>query len=190
MGTLTLNASVGGIIAWLSPPPRLVRRCFNVRRRLRRDCLRVLEGISLLSVKRRMEFLWMVLLILSLGVIVYYTSSSRENMTNKDLLDTLKTFGEKGTPPSSKKTKDTHEEQIYGPKTSKIEPKPAPSKPGGDDGTNVYPDIYGPEITPTPGSKCGRDDDTCDFNTDFEKAFPREDNEPQPFLTDFSKFQH
>jgi hypothetical protein len=26
--------------------------------------------------------------------------------------------------------------------------------------------------------------------SDFAKAFPREENEPQPFLTDFSKFQH
>ena len=119
-------------------------------------------------------------------------------MTNDDLLDTLKTFGHKGT---KSKSKDVHQEALYGPKTTKIEePKPSASgkKPGEDD-TNVYPDIYGPEITPVPGSKsCKKgkhtsdcvDDEAYQFNPDFDKAFPRADGEPQPFLTDFSSFQH
>jgi hypothetical protein len=120
-------------------------------------------------------------------------------MTNDDLLDTLKTFGHKGT---KSKSKDVHQEALYGPKTTKIEePKPTPggSKKPGEDDTNVYPDIYGPEITPVPGSKsCKKgkhtsdcvDDEAYQFNPDFDKAFPRADGEPQPFLTDFSSFQH
>ena len=34
------------------------------------------------------------------------------------------------------------------------------------------------------------DDMTYQFNPDLAKAFQIEENEPQPFLTDFSKFQH
>lgn len=145
-----------------------------------------------------MKTVWIIVGILALLIVLFY--SSREHMSNKDLLDTLKTFGDKGTKP---KTKDVHQEAIYGPKTSKIEePKPASSgkgEPHGYDDTNVYPDIYGPEITPIPGSKVckkGKHESDCSdneayqFNPDFAKAFPREDNEPQPFLTDFSKFQH
>jgi hypothetical protein len=136
----------------------------------------------------------LILLVVAILVIVLFRSS-REHMTNKDLLDTLKTFGEKG-----KKTKDIRQEPIYGPKTSKVEePKPAPSGKNGVTDTNVYPDIYGPEITPIPGSKVCKsgkhesdcaDNDAYQFNPDFSNAFPREEGEPQPFLTDFSKFQH
>jgi hypothetical protein len=143
-----------------------------------------------------MEYVWIGLAILSILVIMWFNST--EHMTNKHLLDTLKTFGDKGKKPS----KDVHQEPIYGPKTTKVEePKPAPSgKNSKDDSdTNVYPDIYGPEITPIPGTKAckkGKHESDCvdneayQFNPDFEGAFPREENEPQPFLTDFSKFQH
>ena len=143
------------------------------------------------------EKMWIpILLILAILAIVLFRP--REHMTNKDLMDTLKTFGEKGTKP---KTKDVHQESIYGPRTTKVEePKPSSSsKKGSDDDTNVYPDIYGPEITPIPGSKSckkGKHESDCvdneayQFNPDFANAFPREENEPQPFLTDFSKFQH
>ena len=140
------------------------------------------------------EKMWIVAIILAIVAIVFFRP--REHMTNKDLMDTLKTFGEKGTKPK----KDVHQEAIYGPRTTKVEePKPSPSSKKGDDDTNVYPDIYGPEITPIPGSKVSKKgkhesdnvtDEAYQFNPDFEKAFPREENEPQPFLTDFSKFQH
>ena len=140
--------------------------------------------------------MWLAILLIAIAVIVLFRSS-RENMTNKDLMDTLKTFGDKGT----KKSKSVNQESIYGPMTTKVEePKPTSGKGvAEDDDNNVYPDIYGPEITPIPGSKsCKKgkhesdcvSDDAYQFNPDFDKAFPREDNEPQPFLTDFSKFQH
>jgi hypothetical protein len=139
---------------------------------------------------------WIVIL-LALAVILYYRSS-RENMTNKDLMDTLKTFGQKGTKP---KSKDVHEEPLYGPKSGGLEPTPAPSsgKNSKDGDADSYPDIYGPEITPIPGTKACKkgkhesdcaSDDAYQFNPDFDNAFPREDGEPQPFLTDFSSFQH
>lgn len=140
-----------------------------------------------------MEWLLIVLAV----ILIFFYQSSREHMTNEDLLETLKTFGQKGTKP---KSKDVYEEPIYGPKSGGLEPVPAPSsKKNGEDGTNAYPDIYGPEITPIPGTKVckkGKNESDCadneayQFNPDFDKAFPRAEGEPQPFLTDFSSFQH
>jgi hypothetical protein len=146
-----------------------------------------------------MEYIW-VLLGIALLIIVFYTANPVEKMTNKDLLSTLSTFGTKGTKP---KSKDPYEAPIYGPKAPKLaEPVPAPAKGKGDDSEDTYPDIYGPEVTPVPGKKPtkhtsgkhssddSRDDEPYQYNPDLEKAFPMEENEPQPFLTDFSKFQH
>jgi len=146
-----------------------------------------------------MEYIW-VLIGIALLVIIFYNSQSIEKMTNKDLLATLSTFGKKGIKP---KPKDPYEEPIYGPKVPKLEdPVPAPAKGKSDDSGDTYPDIYGPEITPVPGKKQtkhnrgkhssddSKDDEPYQFNPDLEKAFPMEENEPQPFLTDFSKFQH
>jgi hypothetical protein len=148
-----------------------------------------------------MEYVWLWVLILAIAIIVFY-KPNLEKMTNKDLLATLRTFGTKDRTPSL----TPNEEPIYGPKVPKMEePTPVSSKTG-DDGTSTYPDIYGPEITPIPGALNKRktkpkargqhasddheDEDTYKFNPDLEKAFPMEENEPQPFLTDFSKFQH
>jgi hypothetical protein len=145
-----------------------------------------------------MEIIWIVLLVVALAVIVLYKPKV-EKMTNKDLLKTLDRFSKEGTKPSPK---EENEEPIYGPKVPKVEePTPASSKTKNGDGSNVYPDIYGPEITPIPGLKKKKptkgkessdvaDDPTYEFNPDFRKAFPVDENEPQPFLTDFSKFQH
>jgi hypothetical protein len=143
-----------------------------------------------------MEYIWLALIIIALAIIIFYKPV--EKMTNKDLLATLSTFGKTGTKP--KKT-EPNEEPIYGPKTTKVEePVPASTSKNGDD-SNVYPDIYGPEVVKIPGqtkkkSKPGKhesdapDDDTYEFNPDFKNAFPTDENEPQPFLTDYSKFQH
>lgn len=148
-----------------------------------------------------MEHIWIGLLILSLLVLFLYVPK-QEHMTNKDLLATLDRFGKQGKT-SKSSSKDTYQEEIYGPKAPKTEePVPASSSNGkSTNDTNVYPDIYGPEITPVPGQKKTKtkagshtsdavDDDTYEFNPDFRKAFPVDDDEPQPFLTDFSKFQH
>jgi len=146
-----------------------------------------------------MEYVWLGVLLISLLVLLFYVPKI-ENMTNKDLLATLDKFGKTGT--KSKSSADTYQEEIYGPKVPKTE-EPAPASSGGKstDGSNVYPDIYGPEITPVPGMKKSKskkgshtsdavEDDSYEFNPDFRKAFPVEEDEPQPFLTDFSKFQH
>ena len=61
----------------------------------------------------------------------------------------------------------------------------------------AYPDIYGPDVPMTPnakhsGGKETSDDvtnDSYDYNMDLQKAFPTS-GPPEPFLTDFSKFQH
>ena len=145
-----------------------------------------------------MEYTWLLIGI-ALLIVIFYKSSTVEKMTNKDLLSTLSTFGTKGTKP---KSKDPYEEPIYGPKVPKLaEPEPAPAN-GSNDSGDTYPDIYGPEVTPVPGKKQtkhksgkhssddSRDDELYQYNPDLEKAFPMEENEPQPFLTDFSKFQH
>ena len=155
-----------------------------------------------------MEYIWIWVVILAIAIIVFY-KPNLEKMTNKDLLSTLRTFGTKDKTPSL----TPNEEPIYGPKVPKMEePTPSSSSNGGDDGTNAYPDIYGPEITPIPGALNkhkskpkpnakskgqhasddheDEDENTYKFNPDLAKAFPMEENEPQPFLTDFSKFQH
>jgi hypothetical protein len=118
-------------------------------------------------------------------------------MTNKDLLSTLNAFSK-----SSKKS-TPNEEPIYGPKVPEVEEPVPASSSNSSNSTNMYPDIYGPEITPVPGKKKkdthkkqGKhssdtvEDETYEFNPDFKNAFPTDENEPQPFLTDFSKFQH
>lgn len=141
-----------------------------------------------------MEHIWLLVLVVALAILVFY--KPREKMTNKDLIATLKTFGEKGTMP---KPNDTTEEPIYGPKVPR-EQAPAPStSKGKTDYSSVYPDIYGPDITPIPGQKkscrSGKHESDCasdcnyEFNPDFKNAFPNE-NGFQPYLNDFSKFQH
>ena len=146
-----------------------------------------------------MEHIWLGLLVLAILVLIFYVPK-QEHMTNKDLLATLDKFGKhKG---AKKSSNEQYEEELYGPKVPKTE-EPSPASSGGKspNDTNVYPDIYGPEITPVPGMKKTKskqgahtsdavDDETYEFNPDFRKAFPMDDNEPQPFLTDFSKFQH
>jgi len=138
-----------------------------------------------------MEHIWLGLIFLAVLVLIFYVPKN-ENMTNKDLLATLDRFGKTGT--KSKSSTDTYQEEIYGPKAPKLEePVPASSSGKSTDGSNVYPDIYGPEITPVPGMKkpkSKKGDDSYEFNPDFRNAFPVDDDEPQPFLTDFSKFQH
>ena len=151
-----------------------------------------------------MDYIWLALLLVSVLVLVLYVPK-QERMTNKDLLATLNRFETQGKNPKSSSSKDTYQEEIYGPKAPiPEEPVPASSSGGKSaNDTNVYPDIYGPEMTPVPGQKKTKtktkagshtsdavDDDTYEFNPDFRKAFPVDDDEPQPFLTDFSKFQH
>jgi len=146
-----------------------------------------------------MEYVWIWIVILAITIIVFY-KPNLERMTNKDLLSTLRTFGTKD------KSSTPNEEPIYGPKVPKIEEPAASPSSTSDNGTNSYPDIYGPEITPIPGvlnkhkrkpksvgqhaSDDHENEDTYEFNPHLAKAFPMDENEPQPFLTDFSKFQH
>jgi hypothetical protein len=140
-----------------------------------------------------MEYILLLLLVVGIAVIAFYKPV--EKMTNKDLIATLKTFGEKGAMPQPK---ETTEEPIYGPKLPRTSaPTPSNSK-GKADYSSVYPDIYGPEITPIPGQKkscrSGKEQSDCtdgcshEFNADFKNAFPNE-NGFQPYLGDFSKFQ-
>ena len=130
-------------------------------------------------------------------VIIFITRPLTEYMTNKDLVSALQTHG---TSEAKKKKKDEPSElEIYGPKAEKVVPTKSSGKSSGSDNTGTYPDIYGPDIPLVPGTKTksmpGKhtsdevDDETYDFNPDLQKAFPTE-GPPQPFLTDFSKFQH
>jgi hypothetical protein len=139
-----------------------------------------------------MDSVWLIIGVLLLIIIFY--GPQVDHMTNKDLLSTLNAFSK-----SSKKT-TPNEEPIYGPKVPEVE-EPIPASSGNsNNSTNMYPDIYGPEITPVPGKKKHKkdgkhtsnnvDDETYEFNPDMKNAFPTDENEPQPFLTDFSKFQH
>jgi hypothetical protein len=142
-----------------------------------------------------MIFLGIVVLAI---VVIFITRPLTEYMTNKDLVSALQTHG---TTDAKKKKKDEPSElEIYGPKAEKVVPtKSTSGKSSGSDTSGSYPDIYGPDIPLVPGTKTksmpGKhtsdevDDETYDFNPDLQKAFPTE-GPPQPFLTDFSKFQH
>lgn len=143
--------------------------------------------------------MWKLILVIVAIILLFW--SSREHMTNSDLISTLKTFGSEGTKKPSKPY--ASEAPIMGPKAPKVEPAPPKTnKNGGDSASSVYPDIYGPEYQGPPGAKhsstkhnntTGKhqsddtSDDTYQFNPDLKKAFPTE-GPPQPFLTDFSKF--
>jgi len=141
---------------------------------------------------------WLILSGLALLILYYYFSQVQERMTNSDLMSALKTFGDKASKSKKKDPSTTNEMPLMGPKAPEIDP--ADRKPSGGGGTNtsgVYPDIYGPDIPKIPGTKhdAGKhmsddtSDDTYEFNPDLKNAFPVE-GAPQPFLTDFSKFQH
>ena len=145
-----------------------------------------------------MESILLLLLLISLVLLFY--RSSKENMTNKDLINTLNEFEKDGTPPTKKNS-----EEVYGPKTVKGKSVLHDYETITSDTNEVsaYPDIYGPEITPVPGKSSEKynelgkqvsdfvdpNEPTYQFNPDFKKAFPHDKNEPQPFLSDFSKFQ-
>jgi hypothetical protein len=130
-----------------------------------------------------MKYVWVLAVVLLLLVF-----ATREHMTNKDLISTLKTFGEKGTPPSKKADPN----EAYGPRAPIVDhstaKKPSKGTVGGE-----YPEIFGPEYVGAPGTKPnpGKTDnnDVYTFNPDLQKAFPSS-GEPAPFLTDFSKFLH
>lgn len=139
-----------------------------------------------------MDILLIVLAVLAIFVASMYR---QEHMTNKDLISALQTHGTQDT--EKKKTDTPTQAPIYGPKADKA--PPAPTKTDGNGktgGSGVYPEIYGPEYQGVPGMKQAKpthssddtSDDTYDYNPDLQKAFPTS-GPPQPFLTDFSRFQ-
>lgn len=139
----------------------------------------------------------MILLIVVLLVLFLVSMTTYEHMTNKDVMSALQKYGTEDTK-KDKKKETPFQAPIYGPKAEPVvhpSPTTPSSKPNG--GTGVYPDIYGPDVVASPGEKIKNkkhesdnvDDDTYDYNPDLKKAFPVE-GPPQPFLTDFSKFQH
>jgi len=137
---------------------------------------------------------WLVVSgLILLAVLFYY---SRENMTNSDLISTLKTFGDKGTKKPAKDASQSDSMPIMGPKAPPIDPADKKNSKSGTNTSGSYPDIYGPEVPKIPGTTqtAGKhisdetSDSTYEFNPDLKNAFPVE-GPPQPFLTDFSKFQ-
>jgi len=146
-----------------------------------------------------MKLCW-ILIILFIAVLAW---SSQEHMTNKDLVAALKTYGVDDS--GQIKPKDPPENQeIYGPGLKESE-KPPPKPLSEEDeakkknARSAYPHIYGPEYQGAPGQsfeppglekseKPYSEAEPHYFNPDFQKAFPVE-GPPQPFLTDFSKFQ-
>ena len=139
----------------------------------------------------------MILVLIAILLLAYLVSmTTYEHMTNKDLVDTLQKYGSKDES-SKKKAEKPAEAPIYGPKAEAPE-QPSPTKPSSKsngDGS-VYPDIYGPDVVASPGEKIKSskhesdnvNDETYDYNPDLKNAFPTS-GPPQPFLTDFSKFQ-
>jgi hypothetical protein len=90
--------------------------------------------------------MWIWILVgLAILLIVFYRS--RENMTDKQLMDTLQTFEQKG-----KKSQDPQLDPIYGPSAN---PPAVPTNTGGGkNGKSTggpYPQIFGPDTTPQLG---------------------------------------
>jgi hypothetical protein len=140
----------------------------------------------------------MIRVLIVIALLIFLVSmTTYEHMTNKDLVSALQKYGSKED--SKKKTDIPSQTPIYGPKAEPVV-HPTPTKPSSKsnvDSTSVYPDIYGPDVVASPGEKIKHakvasdnvDDETYDYNPDLAKAFPTS-GPPQPFLTDFSKFQH
>jgi len=145
-----------------------------------------------------MKLCW-VLIILFVAVLAW---SSQEHMTNKDLIAALKTYGVDDSGQVKPKPPPERQE-IYGPglkESEKAPPKPLSEEDEAKKRSmrSSYPHIYGPEFQGPPGTPYEQTPyETSDgpkteepylFNPDYQSAFPV-DGPPQPFLTDFSKFQ-
>ncbi len=145
-----------------------------------------------------MELLWIVVAILVIVVATYFRQ--RESMTNADVRSALQKYGGPD-PPKKDKSDVVSKTPIYGPKVD--EPVPTTKNDSKDPKSkkttptqSVYPDIYGPDVELVPGTKPQNpkhvSDDTSgptyEFNPDLQKAFPTS-GPPEPYLTDFSKFQ-
>jgi len=141
---------------------------------------------------------WMIVsAIVFAGLLYYYFS--REHMTNSDLISALQKFGDKGTKKQKKDPSQNDELPIMGPKVEPIDPADKKKKEAskGTNTSGAYPAIYGPDVPKIPGTKqtAGKtmsdepNDEAYEFNPNLQNAFPVE-GPPQPFLTDFSKFQH
>jgi len=118
-----------------------------------------------------MRLCW-ILIILFIATLLW---SSQEHMSNKDLVDTLKTFGVDDN--NTRNDTPRSKQEIYGPGT-KIDEK---------HDVKAYPEIYGPEYVGAPTKPSGSQK-KYDFNLNDQKSFPV-NGPPTPFLTDFSKFQ-
>jgi len=179
-----------------------------------------------------MMLCWL-LIVLFIAVILW---SSQEHMTNKDLIDTLKTFGVDNSG-QIKPQAPAAKQEIFGPALKESE-KPPPRPLSDEDEAkkramrNLYPRVYGPDYHGAPGQKfeppsletsekpytdyhCAQgqefepssletsqkpytdpgvskkyqsESEPYYFNPDLQTSF-RVDGPPQPFLTDFSKFQ-
>ncbi len=139
----------------------------------------------------------MLLLIAAFLVLFLVSMTTYEHMTNKDVMSAIKKYGTEDTAKKSKE-KGPSEAPIYGPKAEPPaeEPSPTTSSAKTKSDTGVYPEIYGPDVVAAPGEKVKHakhesdrvDDETYDYNPDLQNAFPTS-GPPQPFLTDFSRFQ-
>ncbi len=141
----------------------------------------------------------MILLIAAILAIFLLSMTTYEHMTNKDVMSALKKYGTDDDKKKTSKPDQPVQAPIYGPKAPPVE-HPTPTKPsskGSSSDSSVYPDIYGPDVPMEPGKKCSTsgkhtsddvEDCSYQFNQDLQKAFPT-NGPPQPFLTDFSKFQ-
>ena len=98
--------------------------------------------------------MWLWILV-GLAVLVILFYRPRENMTNDQLINTLKTFGETGSSSSSSNNTQPSVKPIYGPSAN---PPPFPTNTGAGGGKTVagpYPQIFGPDVTNAPGTMSG-----------------------------------
>ena len=147
----------------------------------------------------------MTILLLVVSILVIFLwGPHTEYMTNADVAK--KEEWAKGKPQTwevadKMKSKSTHKkavdvgEPIMGPQTTKLdpnEPMPSSSGSGANGAGEVYPDIYGPDKKPTPGTGGSNHKQSSDDPPDYESylpanEFPAGPSTPMPYLNDFSK---
>lgn len=139
-----------------------------------------------------------MLLLVAIALVLFLVSmTTYEHMTNKDVMSALQKYGTDDPKKSTTKKTTSSGAAIYGPKAEAVA-QPSPTTPASKSksDSSTYPDIYGPDVVAAPGEKIKHakhesdrvDDETYDYNPDLQNAFPTS-GPPQPFLTDFSRFQ-
>ena len=135
----------------------------------------------------------LLVVFLLLIAVVITILKTREPMSNADVLTAIKQYGVDDSQKTNKKK--VAKKPILGPiAENPVEQEDTSDSTQANNKINLaaYPHIYGPDVPLVPGVKSVSEDadKEPEYNVDLQKLFPSAGGPPQPFLTDFSKFQH